>query len=374
MFWNPSKYLFYLIILLLFCYVNFVVSNLVIESNSEQIQSLFQTWTEKFKKNYSTLQQYQTAFTNFKDNLKRIEKFKAESMKRNSSYVPGLTKFADMSPQEFNSKILMPKRNIKLDEPCTVPGGARAKDLPITDLPDSFDWREKGAVTPVKDQGSVGTCWAFSTTGNIEGQWFLKSNQLISLSEEQLNDCDGYDCGVFGGYPCRAYQYIIKAGGLMSEKDYSYCVGSGDCFPCSPPGYNETFCGPGPEYCNGTAWPCRAYPAKSAVKISSWQAFGTNETQIMAQLVANGPLSVLMDASGFPPLQYHEWGIYNPWSCDPTALDHAVLLVGYGTDGSTPYWIVKNSWGTDWSDEGGYFRIARGGVCGINQAVTSAKI
>lgn len=119
-------------------------------------------------------------------------------------------------------------------------------------------------------------------------------------------------------------------------------------------GYNETFCGPSPSYCNQTEWPCKAHQGQTfPVSISGWKLFGTNETELQAQLIANGPLSVLMDASGFPPLQYHEFGkkksifltdkgIYDPWSCDPTSLDHAVLLVGYGDDDGTPYWIVKN--------------------------------
>lgn len=142
-------------------------------------------------------------------------------------------------------------------------------------LPDSFDWRDKGAVTPVKDQGSVGSCWTFSTVGNIEGQWFLTNHSLLSLSEEQVVECDSTideklqhsDCGVFGGWPYLAFEYVMKAGGshafepphlegLESEESYPYCVGTGKCFPCMAPGYNKTLCGPPVEYCNGTKWFC----------------------------------------------------------------------------------------------------------------------
>ncbi len=203
------------------------------------------------------------------------------------------------------------------------------------------------------------------------------------MSEEQLNDCDQFDCGVFGGWPCRAYQYTIDIGGLISEADYPYCVGTGACYPCAPKGYNATFCGPPPEYCNGTQWPCKANKNSNfAAHISNWVSFGTDEDQLAAQLVKNGPISVLINAQGFPPLQYHEWGIYEPWSCDPSSLDHAVLLVGYGNDGNfvdsnvvdgTPYWLVKNSWGAEWSNLGGFFKMLRGsGTCGINTAATSA--
>jgi len=280
-----------------------------------------------------------------------------------------------MTELEFKNLMLM---NLKEKEPCMVDKKFDPKVL-TKDVPNSFDWRDKGAVTGVKDQGSAGTCWAFSTTGNIEGQWFLAGNPLVSLSEEQLNDCDGGDCGVFGGYPCRALQYVIEVGGIMSEVDYPYCVGTGDCFPCSPPGYNTTFCGPGPLYCNESAFPCRASKKSSfTAHIKGWKSFPdpTNETDLEKALVEFGPLSICMNAgTGIPPLQFHEWGVYDPWECDPSALDHAVLLVGYGFDGNTPFWIVKNSWGTDWGYDGGYFYILRGsGECGINRWVTTGTV
>jgi len=314
--------------------------------------------------------------------VQRIKKSIEQLERLGSTYVPGITKFSDVSPEEFRQKMLLPNYAQNNTMPCNV-GSVNQKtikpievrELPTVDVPAEWDWRTKGAVTGIKNQGSVGTCWAFSTTGNIEGQWFLAGNELVSLSEEQLNDCDSYDCGVFGGWPCRAYQYVVQAGGLISESEYPYCVGNGSCFPCSPPNYNLTFCGPGPEFCNKTRWPCKAHQGSDfAAHITGWKTFGTNETELIAQLVANGPLSVLMNAEGLPPLQDHIYGIYDPWSCDPTGLDHAVLLVGYGSQDDSDYWIVKNSWGTDWGDSG-YFLISRGsGTCGINTAVTSAIV
>jgi cathepsin F len=100
------------------------------------------------------------------------------------------------------------------------------------DLPESWDWVQHGAVTPVKDQGSVGSCWAFSTTGNIEGQVFMATKTLTALSEEYLVDCDDKDCSVFGGWPYLAYQYIMESGGIPTESSYPYCAGVGTCFPC----------------------------------------------------------------------------------------------------------------------------------------------
>jgi cathepsin F len=286
--------------------------------------------------------------------------------------------FAAVPRGEF-SKRLLPKVS-EATMPCDVKpenerrltDGAR-RLLASGAVPNNFTWQGKGVLTPAKNQGSTGTCWAFSTTGNIEGQWALKGHKLVGLSEEELSDCDSYDCGVFGGWPCRAYQWVIEAGGLMSEAAYPFCEGTGNCFPCMPRGYNKTFCGPPPEYCNKSQ-SCHADRKDVVSTISSWHKVSNNEEEIMAELVANGPISVLINADGFPPLQYHHWGVYNPWSCDPTSLDHAVLLVGYGHDGSTPYWEVKNSWGASWGDKG-YFKMLRGkGTCGINAAATTSVV
>lgn len=153
------------------------------------------------------------------------------------------------------------------------------------DAPDNFDWRDHGAVTSVKDQGSVGSCWAFSTVGNIEGQWALAGHNLTSLSVEQIVDCDGSqdpplgraDCGVFGGWPYLALDFVIRTGGLPSEEAYPYCVGTGKCYPCPAPGYNETLCGPPVEYCNATSSPCRLGTVPVTATIEDWYALTSDE-------------------------------------------------------------------------------------------------
>jgi len=263
----------------------------------------------------------------------------------------------------------MPRR-----APPTFPASQYVPSLSLpAPLPPAFDWRQKGAVTKVKDQGTVGTCWAFSTTGNLEGQWFLSSGKLIPLSEEQLVDCDNLDCGVFGGWPYNAFTYTIQAGGIEAEKTLPYCCGTGECFPCMAD-KNQTFCGPPPPFCNRT---CIADPSKFVANIRGWKALPKDEAQLQLQLTQIGPLSVCLDASW---LEYYEGGVWDPlsWMCDPESLDHAVLIVGYGVEdtivGKYPYWVVKNSWGADWG-ESGYFRITRGyGSCGINTMVTTAEV
>ena len=129
----------------------------------------------------------------------------------------------------------------------------------------------------------------------------------------------------------------------MSESSYPYCCGTGKCYPCSPPGYNTTQCGPGPEYCNGTLYPCRAHQGDQfAAHISGWVPVSQDEDAMARMLVQHGPLSVLLNAE---LLQFYHKGVYDPIWCDPTALDHAVLIVGYGVEdglfGKKPYWLVK---------------------------------
>eukprot|EP01113_Clastostelium_recurvatum_P017412 TRINITY_DN2043_c0_g1_i1.p1 TRINITY_DN2043_c0_g1~~TRINITY_DN2043_c0_g1_i1.p1 ORF type:complete len:155 (-),score=29.59 TRINITY_DN2043_c0_g1_i1:82-546(-) len=154
----------------------------------------------------------------------------------------------------------------------------------------------------------------------------------------------------------------------MTEASYSYCLPPlGDCYPCASD-HNKTMCGPGPTYCNTT---CLFDRSKVAAHISNWTRVSQDETQIAAYLAKNGPLSVLLNAAS---LQFYHPGVFDPPFCDPTSLDHAVLLVGYGTDGDKDYWLVKNSWGPKWGEDG-YFRILRGkGKCGINTYVTSALV
>jgi Papain family cysteine protease len=265
-------------------------------------------------------------------NFERIEKLRAEGLERSRSdgvrySLPSHDAlYADVPVTEFGRRLLPKTDPAKM--PCDVSTAShkgsrdlspQAASVLAAGLPSNFSWRHKGVVTEVKNQGSVGTCWAFSTTGNIEGQWALSGRKLTSLSEEQLSDCDSYDCGVFGGWPCRAYQYVLRGGGLQSEAAYPYCAGTGNCYPCAAQPHNKSFCGPGPEYCNKSQ-SCHADKSDFVSHIDSWRRLGDDETGLMAELVAGGPISILINADGLPPLQFHHSGVYNPWSCDPKGL------------------------------------------------------
>eukprot|EP00331_Platyophrya_macrostoma_P034105 CAMPEP_0176450676 /NCGR_PEP_ID=MMETSP0127-20121128/27299_1 /TAXON_ID=938130 /ORGANISM="Platyophrya macrostoma, Strain WH" /LENGTH=322 /DNA_ID=CAMNT_0017838419 /DNA_START=27 /DNA_END=995 /DNA_ORIENTATION=+ len=295
-------------------------------------------WTSfklNHKKMYSKVEE-KYRFQVFKQNLGLIQKYQQADPQ--ATY--GVTRFADLTPLEFKYTHLGFKSTNKTDN-------RNAYRPNITDIPASFDWREKGAVTDVKNQGMCGSCWAFSTTQNIEGQNFIHHNELVVLSEQQLVDCDKIDEGCNGGDMSIAFQWLADHGGLASEGDYPY-TGSDD--------------------------ECKFNSSMAKVQLTGYMNISTNETEIAQSLVELGPLSIGVVAD---PWQFYIAGIANPWFCTGE-LDHGVLLVGYGHGwgivAAADYWIVKNSWGSWWG-ESGYIRLERGsGVCGMNQDVTTSII
>mmetsp|Transcript_30214 Transcript_30214/g.42107 ORF Transcript_30214/g.42107 Transcript_30214/m.42107 type:complete len:241 (-) Transcript_30214:182-904(-) len=217
---------------------------------------------------------------------------------------------------------------------------------------DSLDWTIKGAVTPVKDQGQCGSCWSFGTTGDIEGVHFLATGKLVSLSEQELVSCDdgGEDEGCNGGLQEDAFEFVIKQGGLVTEEEYPYTSGGGRTGRCDKSKEKQ----------------------KIGASISGWSQVSDNakgENKILKALIASGPITIGINAT---PMQDYDSGIDNPRRCSGQMLDHAVLIVGYGTEDGVDYWKIKNSWNTDWGEDG-YYRIVRGvNKCGLaNDAVHS---
>jgi cathepsin L len=268
----------------------------------------------------------------FEKNVQYINQHNLESDLGEHTYTLGINKFADLTHEEFKS-LYLHSMTIKQSGSTFLPPSN-------VQIPDSVDWRTQGYVTDVKDQGQCGSCWAFSTTGSLEGQWFKKTNKLISLSEQQLVDCSqsfGNDgCG--GGLMDNAFEYIAKFG-EETEADYPYTARDGTCK------YNK---------------------AKVAANDTGHTDVRSgSESDLQSAIATVGPISVAIDAN-HESFQFYKSGVYNERSCSSTELDHGVLAVGYGTQSSQDYYIVKNSWGTSWGTQG-YILMSRNkkNQCGI---------
>nr|XP_003707276.1 PREDICTED: uncharacterized protein LOC100880620 [Megachile rotundata] len=306
---------------------------------------LFEDFVKTYNKTYLSAKEKADRYKVFRKNLKMIEKLRKFEQ---GTAVYGVTMFADLTPEEFKTKYLGLKTNLNQENDIPLQEAV----IPDIDLPPKFDWREYNAVTPVKDQGQCGSCWAFSAIGNIEGQYAIKHKKLLSLSEQELVDCDNLDDGCGGGYMINAYKTVEKLGGLELETDYPYDA------------RNEK---------------CHFLKNKAKVQVASALNITNDEKKMAQWLVKNGPISVGINANA---MQFYFGGVSHPFKflCDPANLDHGVLIVGYATSTyplfkkKLPYWIIKNSWGPKWGEQG-YYRVYRGdGTCGVNAMASSAIV
>ncbi|EFO21301.2 ctsf protein [Loa loa] len=309
---------------------------------TEMLWNSFLDFIKKFKREYSSVAEQLDRFKKYMQNLHFVEKLQHEEK---GTAIYGVTQFSDMSPEEFQ-KTMLPSLWWDRVVSNGVEYDLKKFNLTFNNLPEQFDWRTKGVVTPVKNQGSCGSCWAFSVTGNIEGLWAIKTGKLISLSEQELIDCDRIDKGCNGGLPINAFREIQRMGGLEPEDQYPY------------------------KARNGT---CHLIRSAIAVTIDDAVEIPRNETVMKAWIVQRGPLSVGIDAK---LLAYYKSGILHPSRsrCPPSGIDHGVLITGYGVENGLPYWTIKNSWGDQWGEDG-YFRLMLGkDVCGVSDLVSSAII
>lgn len=262
-------------------------------------------------------------FDVFKNNLKFIETHN----QKNESYKLEVNDFTDKKISSNNHFIRSENGKYQINDSIIVPM--------------NIDWRKKTVVTHVKNQADCGSCWSFSATGSIEGINAINNGKLLNISEQQLIDCstDYGNHGCEGGSMDLAFKYAIQ-NGLCSEEEYPYTAEEGQCQDC-----------------------------KNVVNITSFQDITSNNEKALKRVVSQQPVSVAIQANT-RSFQMYSSGIYSDLSCG-NQLDHGVLIVGYGYDlfHDMEYWIVKNSWGTQWGEDG-YIRMKRNiqdssGLCGI---------
>jgi len=315
----------------------------------DEYQLLFGEYMREFTKVY-THDDLFFRYSVFKANFDFVH---LENQKGHT-YVLGMNEFADMTNSEFISakngfiNIRRPFLQSK-NYPPVHAHDHKMGAVDCGDIPSSWDWNAQGAVTGVKNQGTCGSCWAFSTTGSTEAcAYFGSGNQtLTSLSEQQLMDCSGPEGnqGCSGGVMDQAFEYIIKQsnngnnGGICTEDSYPY---------------------------QGVQGQCQDSSCTVAATMSSYTDVPPmTESTTLLCAVANQPVSIAIEADS-QSFQLYSGGVYNDPGCG-TNLDHGVLLTAYGNDSSSglSYWTIKNSWGAQWGEEG-FIRIERGNnICGV---------
>ena len=310
----------------------FAVCNAQTLLNENEIWSHFTNFQEKFAKKYENVQELESRFTIFRENFHNIITHNAD---RSQNFTMGVNQFTDLTPEEFKAQMI---RGLKAPVGSF---GCGTFSNSASGAPASFDWRTKGAVTTVKDQGQCGSCWTFSSTGAMEGAWAIAKGQLIDLAEQELVDCAGLKYGSMGcngGQMEGAFKFIIE-NGQCAASSYPYTAKDGSCHSCT-----------------------------AVAHASSCYDVKPNDQLSLKAAVAKQPVAVAIEADT-KYFQSYSSGVLTSSSCG-TSLDHGVLAVGYGEENGQKYWLVKNSWGTSWGDKG-YVKIGRSestndaGICGI---------
>lgn len=288
----------------------------------------FMKYVSEYGKSYGTKEEYEFRSQQFKQNLIAIS---MHNQQNDVTYQLGLNHFADWTQQEY--KALLGYKPLKK--------GINAVEILDDSKAQPIDWRQEGAVNAVKNQGSCGSCWAFSTVAAVEGAYAIQFKELLSLSEQQLVDCskENENNGCNGGLMDDAFEHL-KKNALETEADYPYV------------GRDQT---------------CKETAAKGKVKVTSYKDVPEGDQDQLVAALQKGPVSVAIEADKLA-FQFYKGGILDGTACGQE-LDHGVAAVGYGEENGKGYFIVRNSWGASWGEQG-YIRIAKndsikGGVCGI---------
>ena len=294
-------------------------------SDDRALMAQYSAHLTKYGISYATEEEHAFRFQQFALNDQKIQAINS----RNGTFKATHNKFSTLTPHEMK-KVLGKK-------PASI--AQTATKLPTDNIANEIDWRQKGALQPVQDQGFCGSCWSFSSVAAMEAAHFIKTGELLKLSEQQFVDCDPQSEGCNGGLEVYAFQYA-EQNPLELEKDYPYKGKDGVR--------------------------CSASKKKEVVGVSDYAHVPENSADQLRAAIDQQPVCISVEADTY--IMFYDSGIIDVDDCG-TDLDHAVTAVGYGTEDGQDYFIVRNSWGADWGEDG-YFRIAAtnesaGGVCGI---------
>jgi len=308
----------------------------MILADDSLIYKKFAEFTKRFNKTYHSIEEYQMRYKIFAQNL--LEVIEADSF-LGKHHSKSITKFSDMTKEEFKAKYLTLKADSNgwCDQVKKAPKTHKA-------IPDELDYRTTGKVSPIKDQGQCGSCWAFSTVAFMESQNLINGKKQATYAEQQLVDCDtaSTNQGCNGGLMHTALQYF-QSKGAEDDTNYPYTASDDTC------AYNKKFV---------------------IAHVSDVKCYENVDDDTIKQYLNDvGPLSIAVAADDF---QSYDSGVLD---CSYTQLDHGVLLVGYGSENGADYWIIKNSWGANWGEEG-FVRVSQtaGQNCGVGDYIATATV
>ena len=305
----------------------------------------FENWADIYKIQIQTTDHYDDVLEKWRENEKYIQEINSQNL----PFTLGHNQYSGMNINEFTEHVQQPNFGTRIKKQ-----NYKQNQIQEEELPNYVNWVEAGAVTPVEDQGECGSCWTFSAIGALEGAYFIKTGQLVPFSKQQLIDCDnskygGKNHGCNGGFMNRAFEWINMKGGICSDFDYPYI----SSYESNDDPSNNT-CSTNCKLIEGS-------------QITDYIDVLPNDVSMMYAL-SKQPVSVAIDTSG-RNFQLYKSGVFT--SKTGTNVNHAVLAVGYGTENGHDYYLVKNSWGTSWGEDG-YIKLGRGsqynhgkGQCGI---------